>query len=267
MFNYTKAFLKKTKNDLDTALTVFQFGTQILYIAYLIYLLSTLSNIWYLHLTLLVISTAFLVFDLITTNNIRSIRTSRFSIFGIWHRQEKIYRAKRKRNSIRKIKFCTSHVIKLLVLSSALYPIIAHPYSVHPFSIVCTTVMALVWILQIVFEVLRVMLEGKFDLFLEALHADGEIISKPVNAVKNTFRKFMGKDIEDAPEPTKERKYLDELVENDKSAKTEKKREAKKSKKLSDWFNNHMHKDNHTENNNEEETSLVVLSSDTDIIG
>ena len=219
MLDYTRAIFHKTKKDLDTALTFFQFGTQILYITYLICILFTKSSIWYLYLSLLIVSVAFLAFDIATRYGIKSLKDVGISLLGNKERKEKLYRVKQNRRNIRKIKFYTSHMLKLSVLASSLYPIIASPYSVHPIHIILATVMAFLWIMQIVFEILRLILEDRFDLFIEAMHADIERITKPVNTVKNAFKKLVGKEVEEPAEPTKERIYLDSLVEQRKAEK------------------------------------------------
>ena len=82
MLDHTRAVYAKTKRDIDLALALFQFGTQILYITYLICVLLCGSNIWYLHLALLIISSAFLLFDLVTTSNIRSLKREIKGLFG-----------------------------------------------------------------------------------------------------------------------------------------------------------------------------------------
>ena len=233
MLDYTRAIFHKTKKDLDTALTFFQFGTQILYITYLICILFTKSSIWYLYLSLLIISVAFLAFDIATRYGIKSLKDVGISLLGNKERKEKLYRVKQNRRNIRKIKFYTSHILKLSVLASSLYPIIASPYSVHPIHIILATVMAFLWIMQIVFEILRLILEDRFDLFIEAMHADIERITKPVNTVKNAFKKLVGKEVEEPAEPTKERIYLDSLVEQRKAEK-----EAAKAEKAAEKAKN-----------------------------
>lgn len=232
MLDYTKAIFSKTKKDLDTALTVFQFGTQIIYIVYLICILFTKSPIWYLYLALLVISVAFFVFDTVTRSGIKSLKDLGIPFFGTSERKEKLQRAKKKRSNIRKIKFYASHTLKLSVLASSLYPIIVSPYDVHPIHIICTTVMLLLWIMQIVLEILRMIFTGRLELFYEAMHADIEFVTKPVTGVKNVFKKIVGKEVEEPAAPTKERLFLDELVAQRKEEKKEKKAAEKEAKAL-----------------------------------
>ena len=130
------------------------------------------------------------------------------------------------------------------MLASAFYPIIVAPETVHPLSIMCTTVMVLLWVLRVVLEVIKIVLTGRTELFMEALSADVEFVTKPVNAVKDTFKKLMGKEVEEKSEPSKDRHYLDGLVKNAKDEKSAKKAEEKaaKGEKLSAWLDTHLSK-------------------------
>ena len=242
MLDYSKAILDKTQKELEVALRVFQITTQVIYIIYLFYLLFTPNEIWYLHLALLIISAAFFVFDIFSTKEIRAIKKETVSKFGKRKHQEKLTRAKKRKNTVRLVKFYVSHVIKLFVLASTFYPIIVAPDTVHPLSIMCTTVMVLLWILQIIFEVIRFVLEGRAELFMEALRADVEAVTKPITKIKDKINTFMGKEVEERPEPTKARLYLDELVEAAKSEKNAKKTESQSSRtqKLASWLDEHL---------------------------
>ena len=251
MFDYTKTIFKKTVDDLDFALAVFRFVTQTVYISYLVYLLLSHSAIWYLHLTLLIISAAFFVFDIITSHGLKNIRQIEGTPLSNREKRSKIYEANRKRSLIRRVKFCIAHVLKIFVLAISLYPIVASPDTVHPLSIICTTVMVLMWIMQIVFEILRMIFENRGQLFVEAISADIEVFKKPVDAVKNTFRRFMGREVEESPEPTRARKYLDELVAAERADKSESK--DGKKKKLSEWLESRFSKAGHESADADEE--------------
>ena len=267
MLDYTRAIFDKTRKELNTALALFQFGTQAIYIAYLFYLVIAKNTIWYLHLALLLISIAFLVFDIVTTKNIRSIKNEKFSIFGKRKHNKKLALAKQKRKNVVRIKFYVSHVIKIFVLASAFYPIVVAPESVHPLSIMCTTAMVLLWIIQIVFEVLKLILEGRGELFMEALHADMEFVTKPVSNVKNAFNKIMGREVAEEEAPTKERVYLDELVQAAKDKKSELKEavKAQRKEKRDAWIGNHFPKKKRVnETVTETDESLAVVSVSTD---
>ena len=110
------------------------------------------------------------------------------------------------------------------------------------------------------------MFEGRMALFIEAMHADMEIVSKPVSTVKNAFHKFIGHDVEEAPEPTKERKYLDELVEKNKNEKTEKRKmkKAERSERIATWLDNHLPKRKAKDNKTEKESEEITLCTTAD---
>lgn len=240
MLDYTRTLFNKTVKDVTAAFTVFHFGTQIIYVSYLTYLLFTPNKIWYLHLPLLAISLAFLVYDVISSRSILQIKRERPHRSARRMHKQRLSQAKQKKATVTKIKFYVSHSIKLFVLASALYPIIVAPDTVHPLSIMCTTVMVLLWILLVIFEILKIMLEGRKDLFLEALQADVEFVTKPVNAVKKLF----GKEVDEPAEPTKERAYLDGLVHVVREEKAQKKADEKaaRKEKLSSWLDRHLPK-------------------------
>lgn len=246
MFDYTRTLFNKTLKDVTTAFSIFHFGTQIIYIAYLGYLLLMPNNIWYLHLALLAISITFFVYDIVSSRGILAIKNEKPNRAGKRLHSRRLKLARQKKATVTKIKFYVSHSIKLFVLASALYPIIVAPDTVHPLSIMCTTVMVLLWILLVLFEIAKIMLEGRKDLFLEAMQADIEFVTKPVNAVK----KFFGKDVEERAEPTKERAYLDGLVKVVRDERVQKKAEEKlaKKEKRSAWLNSHLPKRRHKKN-------------------
>lgn len=197
MLKHTRKLINETINDFRSIRTFFSYATQVIYIIYLIYLLITPNAIWYIHLTLLVISIPFFIYDIISTNNINRIRKEkpRFWRFFKKRKYKKVISdAKKSKAKIGRIKFYTSHVLKLIVLATAFYPIIVSPDSVHPLSIIGTTIMAIIWLLYLVLEVLILIIEKRCEMFKEALSTDVEFITKPVNAVKNTFKRIIGED-------------------------------------------------------------------------
>ena len=277
MLDYTKAIFSKTKKDFDTALTFFQLGTQILYIAYLVCILFTQSPIWYLYLSLLIVSIAFFVFDVITRKGIKSLKELGIPFLRNNENKKRLHSAKKKRNNIRRIKFFSSHTLKLLVLATSLYPSLTSPYEVHPVHVICTTVMVLLWLMQIVLEVMRIIFEGRLELFYEAMHADMEFITKPVNSVKNVFKRMVGKEVEEPEAPTKERVYLDGLVEERRAEKAAEKAAAKaakadngteaaepktKKEKISEWLDSRIFGSNRSRKADVEVDDFVTVTDD-----
>ena len=199
MFKHTRKLIDQTINDFRSLCAFFSYTTQIIYIIYLAYLLITPTAIWYIHLALLSISLPFFIYDVISTNNINRIREEKPSFWNFFKRRkynEVLTNAKKSKTKIKRIKFCTSHILKLVVLAAAFYPIIVSPNSVHPLSIICSTFMAIMWLLSLVLELITLIVEKRFEMLKEALSADMEFITKPVNAVKNTFKRIIGTESE-----------------------------------------------------------------------
>ena len=243
MTSYTKTLWEKTQADFEKALSIFQFGTQIIYILYLISSLFTANKIWVLQLSLLILSISFFVFDIIATRTINNLKNEKISIFGKKRHKKKVSEAKHQKRRIAKYKTYVSHIIKLFVLAYAFYPIIVYPDNVHPLSIMITTFMVIVWLLQTIFEILHFIVSTRISLFMKAIEADKETLAKPVNFVKDTVKKAFKKE-NDKPEVTKEREYLDGLVQTVREEKAQKKAEVKaqRSEKLSSWLDSHLHK-------------------------
>ena len=259
MLDYTRSIIDKTKKDFDTAVTIFQFGTQISYILYLIYTLFTSSNIWYIYLALLVVSVIFFVFDVSAKRELISLKEMTVHFWRKSKHKANLDQAKRKRQTIKKLKFYISHSLKMLVLISSLYPIISAPYSVHPINIIFTTVMAFLWIAQIVLEIMKVIVHVRIDMIFEALHADLEIVTKPINYIKNTFNKLTGKEIDES-DTSKHRAKLDEIVEDWREEKATKKAEqrAARKEKLADWLDSHLSKLHNKKNIPEYDESVTI---------
>ena len=61
----------------------------------------------------------------------------------------------------------------------------------------------MLFLLQIVFDFLRYILEKRFELFLTAIKMDVDHVTKPVKTVSNFFKKLSGEEIQEEPTPTK----------------------------------------------------------------
>lgn len=208
MLKHTRKLLNQTINDFNILRAFFSYTTQIIYIIYLTYLLITPNEIWYIHLALLLISIPFLVYDIISNDNINRLKKEKPRFWRIIKKRKykkALSDAKKSKNIIKKIKSYTSHTLKLIVLAVSFYPIIVSPNSVHPLSIICTSIMAIVWLLHIVVEVLTLIIQKRIEMFKEALSADMEFITKPVSTVKSTFKRIIGKESEEESDPTENR--------------------------------------------------------------
>lgn len=207
MLDYTVVAAQKTVNDVKKLSFIFTLLTQALYIDYLIYAVITkLGHLW-INIPLLVISGAYFVFFLVANGK----------------RGKKIKEVKRGAKHAYKVVRITAASFNLAVL---LYSIYAFPAEVKPISIVFATLMTLIWVLGLVTELVSVFFEKRMKLFITALKADLEIVTKPINTAQNFVRKIRGEEAcELSEEPTRERKILDEAVAARRSERLNKKRE------------------------------------------
>ena len=215
MLDYTIVATKKTVEDIKRFALVFSILTQLLYIGYLVYALAIGLGFTWLNIPLLAVSLAYFVIYI-------------------------VIRGKSGRRA-KDVEWSARHSFKLIKISAAsfnlavlLYSIWAFPEEVKPIAIVFATLMTVVWVLQLVCELVSVFAEKRMALFMEALKADLEGVTKPIAGAQNFVRKLRGEEpVVNDNEPTRQRKMLDERVFEYRAEKREKKRE--KREKLIDF--------------------------------
>ena len=82
MLKHTRKLITQTIDDFNILRTFFSYAIQVVYIIYLVYLLLIPNAIWYIHLSLLLVSVSFFIYDIISNNNIRRIKNDK-PAFGI----------------------------------------------------------------------------------------------------------------------------------------------------------------------------------------
>ncbi len=209
MLDYTIVATQKTVDDIKKFSFIFAILTQALYIDYLIYATVTKLGFLWLNITLLAISSAYFIFFLIANG--------------------------KKGKRIKEVKRSARHGFKVIKMTAAsfnlgvlLYSIWAFPEEVQPISIVLATLMTVVLVLQLVLELISVFAEKRINLFITALKADLEVVTKPLTGAQNFVRKIRGEEpISNDGEPSSQRKMLDGRVAEYRAEKREKKREKK----------------------------------------
>lgn len=200
MLNYTKAVIHDTIKDLKRFFFILSLIMQVAYIVYLTYaLISKIGNI-YVNISLLVLTFAYLVFFII--------------MYG--------KKSKAKRYVRRAYKW-SKLTINAFTLGVAVYGIYLTFNNANPLTIVLTAVMVILWILQVLLEIVIYYFENRKDLLISSLELDFEFITKPANTVSNIVRKISGKEtIERSTVPEKIKRSLDKMAENHKSDKESK---------------------------------------------
>ena len=225
MLDYTKAIFNKTLSDLKLFAKIWTISTLGVYIAYLIYAIAASSGSLVANIILLTLTAVYFALYLIMTLKGSDALKS-------------------KRKIIKKSYKYSKYVINTVTLATALYSIWVTPFAVHPFKLLATVFMAIMLIVQLVLEVSVSIVEKRFGMFVEALRADIEFVTKPVNTVKNVFKKITGQEVEPEKEKSKDRMYLDELVNHERDAKSKAKASAKaeRGEKISAWLDSHISK-------------------------
>ena len=197
MLDYTIAAYNKIKEDFNKLLYYTTICTQLMYIAYLVYALITGTGIFIANMILLVIAAAYLAFFFYATaaNLNRPVKRQVKRLFN---------RCKQ--------------LVKLFTLGVMVYGICQTAAKASPVSVLITALMIIGFVLQIIFELIAWFLTKRINLFIEGLKADYENITKPVKTVGNFFKRMTGKEVEEEPEPTKQRIILDQRKNTPRSA-------------------------------------------------
>ena len=188
MFKYTKEALTMLKEDFKRYLRTFKIASLIFTTAYFIYAIISRTGIFAVNIVLASLFVLYTIFELCTAN------------IGI-----KVARRVVKR-TYQWIKIS----VRTFTLGSMLYGIYTATTHVSAMSTIIATLMIIMWVFQILLEIIVEIIENKIDLLDKAFKQDIEDIKmsalKPVTAVANTFRRLTGRDVE--PKPEKHKKIL-----------------------------------------------------------
>lgn len=232
MFRYTKASLELIMEDIRKYCTIFRYGSLSFTSIYFIYALIAKTGNFYANLVLATMFFAYTAFDLITRK--RNVK--------------KVKKVVQRSYSVAKFS------IRAFTLGAAIYGLYTATTNVSPISIMLTTLMIIMWVLQVLLELVNYIFEDKKELFLAGINKDLENLRKPVTDVGNFFKKVAGKEIPEPDPLTKEEQMLEKRVqlnnekqEQEKLNKKEQKRaekiarkEAKKIKELSKKYQENL---------------------------
>lgn len=213
MFDYTKAAVKKTVEDFKKLDYVRNVATQILYIVYLIYAVCVSAGKLWADIPLLALAVAYFVFFMWVTrgNEDKNVKTLK--------------------KTVKRVYIWCKRLVKLFNLIVMTYGIYAATTHVTAVSVIFAAFMIVGWILQIVFEVVLSLFIRRMRFILDGLEADYQKMIKPAKTVGNFFKKLTGKEVEEPAEPTKNRLFLEEKVQEEKQAKAALKAEQKAERK------------------------------------
>ena len=217
MFDYTKAAFKKIIDDFKKIDFIRSILTQGIYIAYLIYVVCIQSGVLAVNIALLTLACAYFGFFLYMKTR------------GVKKQVKKV---------VQKVYKWSKRLIKLFNLGIMIYGLAITASHFTAVSLILAALMIVGWVLEILFEVVFRFFVNKAKFIMEGMEADYKNITKPVKTVGNFFKKLTGKQVEEEPEPTKNRVILDKMVAQERAQK-ENERVDKKSK-ISLWMQDKM---------------------------
>ena len=188
MFKYTKEAVEVLKEDFKRYSRIFKVGSLIFTSAYFVWALISQSGIFAVNIVLASLFVAYTIFELI--------------INATGHKTAKLV--------VKRTYKWVTFGIRAFTLGSMLYGIYTATTNVAAMSTIIATLMIILWVFQILLEIVVEIVESKIDLFDKAIRQDVEDIKssvlKPVKAVTDTFKRLTGRAVE--PEPEKHKKIL-----------------------------------------------------------
>ena len=227
MFDYTRSILDKIINDIKKTARVFMIFTQLATIAYLIYALIAPAGYIWVNIPLLALSIAYFVIYIILTSE-------------KWE-ETKTETSKRRRAlaKARNVFARSKLIVNFFPMLGVLYSLATASTHATPISTILSLLPVLGWVLQLIFEIIRMIIDKYKTLLGYAVKKDTERIVKAYNALS----KFISKppmEMEEIPEKAQavldaEREKFENKQEIKRSAKRErvlKWREQKRQEKI-----------------------------------
>ncbi len=221
MFKYTRASIDAIIGDIKKYYYTFKYGSLLLTIAFFAYAAIMKYGYFWLNIGLLICFVLYGIFELVTMN--------------------KNFRGAKK--LIRRTYRWTKIGINTVSLAGVVYGVYMANYSSSAVSIILTTLMIILWVLQVLFEIVLEICENRRDLVVDAWNEDINVmkdgvqtvkdtVMKPINSVNNFIKKVKGEEIEEPEEPKERKKNknirrLDEIIEKKRLRKEKAKAKAK----------------------------------------
>ena len=205
MFDYTQGAIAKIVEDLKKMSLYLNCGLHLFHIVYLIYIIFAPMGILIINLVLLALCIAHLVFTLY---------------------KYKYDVKKSTKITVKRTYKWVKRALKLLTLSVSVYGLLftmSQPLTkttaisliVLFFSLIC-------WAIGLLFDIILIITEKRFNLFLDALKMDTELAWK----ANNIINRLKGKEVEDEIVSTESRQELEHLKEEHKELKKQQTKEA-----------------------------------------
>lgn len=210
MLNYTKASISLILEDFKRYSRIFRTFSLVFTTLYFLYVLITRSGFLVANIILAVLFLGYTIFDIVTMNK----------------------DLKKLKKIIQRTYSWLKLSINFITLIAVVYGIYTATTDVKPITTIFTTLMIVFWVFQVILELIIQILESKVDLLIAAINKDVENVMKPVDSIKNIFKKVKGEPLPPVKEKTKEIIRIEKRLDTIELEKQRIKEEAKEAKKL-----------------------------------
>ncbi len=213
MVLHTEMAFNKVKEDFSKLLYVFGILSRALPALFLVYALCTKTGMLWVNTPLLLLTFADTTFHAVTKRRENS--------------KEKKVKNKRLEKCFKYGKLFING-IKLGINVYLIYTTSTH---FNVLSVTLTSFSVIAWVLQVLLEIVGLYIMDKIEYLVEGIRADIDTFKAPVKKVGDFFKNITGKTVEEAPEPSKKRLFLEERVQETKAERKEKKLAEKLARK------------------------------------
>ncbi len=196
MFDYTRTAIKKIGDDFKKVGFALGLCGQIFYLFYIVYSLITTRGILWANISLGTVSLFYMIFYIITYS--KSDKKSR-----------------RTKNNVRRFQSFFKLGVKAFTIVMMFYSVYYTVVEISLLSVVFTALSIISFILQIALELVRCIIENRYELLMAGWEADIEKIKKPFETAKNILTFNFKK--EEPQKPSKFKIALDKKIEKEKN--------------------------------------------------
>lgn len=221
MFKYTRASIDAIIDDIKKYCNTFKYVSLLVTIGLFTYASIMKFGYFWVNIGLLIFFVLYGLFELVTFN--KSFRTAK--------------------KLVRRTYRWTKIAINTISLAGVVYGVYMANNSSSAITIILTTLMIILWVLQVLFEIVLEICENRKDLVIDAWNEDINVmkdgvqnvkdtVMKPINSVNNFIKKVKGEEVEEPEEPKERKKNknirrLDEIIEKKRLKKEKAKAKAK----------------------------------------
>lgn len=204
MLKYTIAACSRIVKDLKILAHTVTIIMQSVMIVYLTFAAIVGNGSRAINITLASLTAANLVFYLIT-----------------YGRNDK--KSKKVRGAVSRVYVWAKLSLNAISLASVIYSIYASAAYETGLTVVVAPIMIVLWVAQVLFQIIKAYVENRAALFTDGLRMDFEFVMKPVNKAKNIIHDFFGEEREEHKSASeKNKRILTAEAEEGAAAKREK---------------------------------------------